>query len=127
MLVRPRSFGGSLPTARRVWPAAVLLASIAPLAHAAAPPQPICSRNEVLDVVAGSIAQRGVATRIIPSSVGEIPTASPDLFRCSVRVQTTFYDTNRYGTVPQVRLSILQFTVRAGRNGLFVDDVGDLR
>jgi len=116
-----------LPTARRVWPAAVLLASIASLAHAAAPPQPICSRNEVLDVVAGSIAQRGVATRIIPSSVGEIPTASPDLFRCSVRVQTTFYDTNRYGTVPQVRLSILQFTVRAGRNGLFVDDVGDLR
>ena len=105
----------------------MVLAGAASLAQAAVPPRPICSRNEILDVVADSIAQRGVSSVIMPGSVGEIPTASPDLFRCSVRIQTTYYDTNRYGAVPQVRLSILQFTVRAGRNGLFVDDVGDAR
>ncbi len=105
----------------------MVFASIASLALAAVPPRPICSRHEVLDVVADSIAQRGVSSVIMPGSVGEIPTASPDLFRCSVRIQTTYYDTNRYGAVPQVRLSILQFTVRAGRNGLFVDDVGEPR
>ncbi len=103
------------------------LAGMGSLAQAAAPPQPVCARNEVLDVVADDIAQRGVTTVIMPGSVGEIPTARPDTFRCSVRVQTTYFDTNRYGTVPQVRLSILEFTVRAGRNGLFVDAVGEPR
>lgn len=116
-----------MPLARRIWPAAIVLACLGSLAQAEAPPRPICSRNEVLDVVADAIAQRGAATVIMPGSVGEIPTASPDLFRCSVRVQTTYYDTNRYGAVPQVRLSILQFTVRAGRNGLFVDAVDEPR
>lgn len=104
-----------------------MLAGLGSPAQAAVPPQPVCSRAEVLNVVANDIAQRGVTAVIVAGSVGEIPTARPDTFRCSVRVQTTYYDTNRYGTVPQVRLSILQFTVRAGRNGLFVDAVGDPR
>lgn len=105
----------------------MVLAGLGSLAQAAVPPRPICGSNEVLNVVADDIAQRGVTAVIVPGSVGEIPTARPDMFRCSVRVQTTYFDTNRYGGVPQVRLSILEFTVRAGRNGLFVDTMGEPR
>lgn len=104
-----------------------ILAGLVPLAHAAEPPRPVCGRNEVLDVVAGDIAQRGLDAVILPGSVGQIPTALPDTVRCAVRLQTTLFDTNRFGTVPQFRLSVLDYTVRAGRNGLFVDVAGDPR
>lgn len=113
-----------MPAAPHVWPLALLLAVVGPLAQAAEPPRPVCSRNEVLDVVADDIAQRGIDAVILPGSVGEVPTALPDTVRCAVRIQATSFDTNRFGTVPQVRLSILDYTVRAGRNGLFVDVAG---
>lgn len=116
-----------MPAAPRFWPVALILAGLGPLAQAAEPPQPVCSRNEVLDLVADDIAQRGISAVILPGSVGEIPTVLPDTVRCSIRVQTTYFDTNRFGTVPQVRLSVLDYTVRAGRNGLFVDVAGNPR
>jgi len=94
-------------------------------AHAA--PPPVCSRIEVLDVVANEIARRGVSAVIVPGYFGEILTPTANTVLCSVRVHSTFYDTNRFGNVPQVRLSTLEFTVRAGRNGLFVDGVGEPR
>ena len=78
-------------------------------------------------MVADDIAQRGLNAVILPGSVGQIPTAMPDTVRCAVRLQTTFFDTNRFGGVPQVRLSVLNYTVRAGRNGLFVNVTGDPR
>ncbi len=87
-------------------------------------PRPVCGRNEVLSVVADDIARRGVAAVILPGAVGEAPDYVPGTIRCAVRLQTTFFDTDRYGTVPQVRFSVLEFTVRAGRNGLFVDAIG---
>lgn len=121
-----------MPAASRFWLAASILAGpiligLSPLAQAGEPPQPVCGRNEVLDVVADDIAQRGLDAVILPGSVGQIPGALPDTVRCAVRLQTTFFDTNRFGTVPQVRLSVLNYTVRAGRNGLFVDVAGDPR
>jgi len=97
---------------------------LAASAHAGVLPGPICDRNEVLDIVADQIARRGVAAIIVPGYIGEIPSFAPNTVRCSVRLQTTFYDTNQFGNVPQVRLSTLDFTVRAGRNGLFVDAIG---
>jgi len=81
----------------------------------------------VLDMVAEDIARRGLDAVIVPGSVGEGPTSDLNAFRCAVRLQTTYYDTNRYGYVPQVRLLLLQFTVHARRNGLFVDEIGDPR
>lgn len=113
-----------MPAAPRFWPAALILAGIGPLAQAAEPPRPVCGRNEVLDVVADDIAQRGIDAVILPGSVGQIPTALSDTVRCSVRFQATYFDTNRFGAMPQVRLSVLDYTVRAGRNGLFVDVAG---
>ena len=78
-------------------------------------------------MVADDIAQRGLNAVIVPGSVGEGPTADLSIFHCAVRLQTTYYDTNRYGYVPQVRLLLLQYTVHARHNGLFVDAVGDPR
>ncbi len=87
----------------------------------------MCGRNEVLDVVADDIAQRGIDAVILPGSVGQIPTALPGTVRCSVRLQVTFFDTNRFGAAPQVRLSVQDYAVRAGRNTLFVDVAGSPR
>ena len=103
------------------------LAGFGPPARAAEPPRPVGGRNEVLDVVADDIAGRGLNAVILPGSVGQVPSALPDTVRCAVWLQTTFFDTNRFGAVPQVRMSVLDYTVRAGRNGLFVDVAGDPR
>ena len=103
------------------------LAGLGLPARAAEPPRPVCGRNEVLDVVADDIAGRGLDAVILSGSVGQVPTALPDTVRCAVRLQTTFFDTNRFGEVPQLRLLVLDYTVRAGRNGLFVDVTGDPR
>lgn len=120
-----------MPATPRFRPAALILAAgfagLAPPAQAAEPPRPVCARNEVLDVVADDIAQRGINAVILPGSVGQVPTALPDTVRCAVRLQATFFDTNRFGAAPQVRLSVLDYTVRAGRNGLFVDVAGNPR
>ena len=116
-----------MPAASRSWLAAAIFAALGPPAHAGEPPRPVCGRNEVLDVVADDIAQRGLDAVILPGSVGQIPGALPDTVRCAVRLQATVFDTNRFGAVPQYRLSVLDYTVRAGRNGLFVDVAGDPR
>ena len=116
-----------MPHARLAWLAAAILAGMVLSAQAAPLPGPVCGRNEVLSAVADDIARRGVDAVIVPGDVGEAPAAIPDTVRCSVRLQTVFYDTDRYGYAPQVRLSILEFTVRAGRNGLFVDTTGGPR
>ena len=63
----------------------------------------------------------------MPGGIGEIPPASPGPVRCAVRVRTTHFDTNRFGYAPQYKLSVLEFTVRVARNGLFVDVAGGPR
>ena len=105
----------------------MVLTGLGPAARAEVPPQPVCGRNEVLDVVADDVARRGVDAVIVRGGVGEAPAAAPNTVRCSVRLQTVFYDTDRYGYVPQVRLSIVEFTVHTGRNGLFVDAISKPR
>ena len=108
----------------------MLLAILFGLGHqvrAAPPPVPVCARNEVLDIVADDVARRGIAATIVPGSIGQVPTARPSTVRCAVRLQTTYYDTDRYGVVPQVRLTTVEYSVRAGRNGLFVEDLGPPR
>lgn len=111
--------------------AALLLAGggavLGPPAWAGEPPRPVCGRPEVLDVVADDLAGRGIDAAILGNSVGQVPTALSDTVRCSVRLQTALFDTNRFGSVPQRRLSVLDYTVRVGRNGLFVDVVGGPR
>ncbi|MBC7801173.1 MAG: hypothetical protein H7Z10_11170 [Gemmatimonadaceae bacterium] len=97
------------------------------MAHAADRLPSVCGRPEVLGVVADDIARGGTDTVIIPGDFGEVPTAQPDTVRCAVRVNTRIVDTNRFGYVPQDRQSIVEFSVRTGRNGLFVDDIGAVR
>ena len=110
----------------RVWSCCLALFATAPT-YAAVLPGPVCGRNEVLDIVADDIARRGVSAVILPGAIGETPTARPDTVRCAAWVETVFYDTNRYGVVPQRRLSTIEFNVRTGRNGLFVDAISPLR
>ena len=61
-------------------------------------------QNEVLDVVADDIAGRGLNAVILPSSVGQVPSALPDTVHRAVWLETTFFDTTRVGKVPQVGL-----------------------
>lgn len=112
---------------RRIAAAAALVLGLLPAACAAGLPQPVCSRIEVLDVVADDLARRGIRAAIVPGSTGEIPTALPDTVRCAVQLETTFYDTNLHGPIPLARLSVVEYSVRAGRNGLFVEAVSALR
>lgn len=116
-----------MPHARYVWFAIALLGSRPAAAQAMIAPGLLCSRPEVLDVVAVDIARGGMPRVIVPGEIGEAPTGRPDTVRCAVRISTQFYDTNQFGFAPQYRLSILEFTVRSGRNGLFVDALGTPR
>ena len=106
--------------ARHIGGVGLLLASAA----CAAPPPPVCSQSEVLRVVADDMARQGAPASFVLGTAGEIPTARPDIVRCAVQVQATTYDTNRYGYAPLARLSTVEYSVRAGRNGLFVQDIG---
>ena len=116
-----------MPDIRHAWLLALALAGVGCAANAGSLPQPVCGRNEVLDLVADDFVRRGVDAVIVPGIVGETPVFRSNAVRCSVRLQTTSYDTDRFGTVPQVHLSILEFTVHPGHNGLFVDAIGNPR
>ena len=87
----------------------------------------VCARAEVLDIVADDIARRGTATLIVPGDFGQVPTARPDTVRCAVRVSTRTIDTNSRGYVPLDQISIVEFSVRTGENGLFVGAVEPVR
>lgn len=80
----------------------------------------VCARVEVLDQVAEILAQRGSPAQIEAGGVGEIPTSEIQTVRCAVRLNTRFYDTDRYGYEPQYRAADFQYFVRTRRNGLFV-------
>lgn len=90
------------------------------------PLQPVCSQAAVLAVVADDIVRSGVDAVIVPGDIGEVATGLPNIVRCAVRLRTTYFDTNRFGYAPQTRFSVLEFTVRSGRNSLFVDTAGAL-
>ena len=68
---------------------------------ARAHPGPVCGSPEVLRVVEQLVAERGLAAVIDPGSVGEGPTARPQTVLCAVRLHGEFYDTDRFGPVPQ--------------------------
>lgn len=91
----------------------------------AADPGPVCGRPEVLDMVAEILARRGTPA-LIEAGAGEIPTREANTVRCAVRLNTRFYDTDRYGYVPQYRAATFQYLVRAGQNGLFVTAADEL-
>ena len=105
----------------------VLLAVIVPAIAWAQPPEPVCGREGVLAIVAAEVSGRRLGAELVAGPVGEIPTSLPGSVRCAAPVRVTFFDTNQHGGVPQVRLSVVEYTVRTGRNGLFVDAVGDIR
>ena len=84
---------------------------------------PVCNSPEVLEVIARMSAARGRDARIEPGPAGQIPTEQPHTVLCAVRVLERFYDTNRFDLAPQYRHQVYEFTVRRGRNGLFVDAV----
>ena len=106
-------------------PLQVRLAYLAVVLSLAASPSPatnpgsVCSRPEVLDMVAEMLARRGTPA-LIEAGVGEIPTREANTVQCAVRLNTRFYDTDRYGYVPQYRAATFQYLVRTGQNGLFV-------
>lgn len=107
------------------WPACVALLLLASCADG--PPAPVCGLPNVLTVVESDLIARGLRASLLPGPVGEVPQSVqggvPASVRCAAPVEVTHYDTNRYGGTPQVRLSSVEYTVRAGRNGLFVDAI----
>lgn len=103
---------------------AVLAAPVAAPVAALADAGPVCGRPEVLDVVDGILAARGSAARIEAGMVGQAPAANPAAALCAVRLLDRYYDTSRFGPVPQYVERTFRFTVRRARNGLFVDASG---
>ena len=97
--------------------------AIAASGAVAAHPGPVCGSPEVLGIIARLVAAQGNAAQIEPGPAAQVPTASPQTVLCAVRVLETFYDTNRFDLVPQYQHKIYEFTVRQGRNGLFVEAV----
>lgn len=94
--------------------------SFAGLPSLASDAGPVCGRPEVLEKVADILAQRGSPARIELGGIGEIPTSEARTVRCAVRLNTRFYDTDRYGYTPQHHAATFHYLVRAGHNGLFV-------
>lgn len=86
-------------------------------------PLSVCGRPEVLEVVADDLARKGPGTTLVAGNFGEVPGLQAGTVRCSVQVSTRYFDTNRFGYIPQIRQAIIGYTVRMGRNGLFVDAI----
>lgn len=70
-------------------------------------------------MVAEILTRRGTPA-LIEAGAGEVPTREANTVRCAVRLNTRFYDTDRYGYAPQYRAATFQYLVRTGQNGLFV-------
>ena len=109
---------------------AVLFAVLAVPAPGLSQPGPVCASPEVLDQVARIIAATGSTARIELvvggqgvaglAGLGQAPAAQPHTVACAVRLFDWAYDTSRHGLVPQPRERTYAFTVRRGRNALFV-------
>ncbi len=109
---------------------AVLLAVLAAPAPGLCQPAPVCASPEVLDQVARIIAATGSTARIELvagergvaelAGLGQAPAAQPHTVACAVRLLDWVHDTSRYGLAPQPRERTYAFTVRRGRNALFV-------
>ena len=81
----------------------------------------MCARPEVLDRVIESLRAQGSRANLLPGDIGQVPGTLPHTVRCAVRLQQFIFDTTRLGPVPEWRVATYGFTVRQGRNGLFVD------
>ncbi len=81
----------------------------------------ICVKPEVLDRVAEILQAQGSRAQVLVDGVAEIPGLLPHTVNCAVLLRQIVYDTDRHGYVPDGRTVKYGFTVRQGRNGLFVD------
>lgn len=80
---------------------------------------PVCESPEVLARVAGVLGARGRAGVLVPLA-GQVPTALPEVVSCAVTLREVTYDTDRFGLSPITHEQLIGYTVRRGRNGLFV-------
>lgn len=97
-------------------------------------PGPVCANPDVLDRIARIIATSGSTGRmengaiefgaIDLSLVRQVPSAQPNTVACAVGLVGWTYDTGRYGSVPRRWERTYSFTVRRGRNALFVELLG---
>lgn len=79
----------------------------------------VCESPEVLARVAGVLGARGRAGVLAPLA-GQVPTALPEVVSCAVMLREVSYDTDRCGLRPITHEQSIEYTVRRGRNGLFV-------
>ena len=94
-------------------------------------PGPVCANPDVLDRIARIIATSGStgdgkigATElgaIDLALVRQVPFAQLNTVACIVTFVVWTYDTGRYGHVPRRWDRTYSFTVRRGRNALFVE------
>ena len=89
-------------------------------AHAAAPFVRACAEPEVLILVAERLARAGIPQTLEASTVGQVPGVRSGFIECAVRVHAAIFDTPRYGAVPLDQVSVYRYTLRLGRNGVFV-------
>ena len=105
---------------------ASLLVALAAPTPVLCQPRPVCADPDVLDRINRIIAESGSTAHMELGAielgwVGQAPVAQLNTVACAVRLVEWAYDTSRYGPVPRRWERIYSFTVRRGRNALFVE------
>lgn len=95
------------------------LAATTPV-HASALLRPVCAEPEVLLLVAERLRRAGIPQTLEANTAGQIPGLRSGMVECAVRVHTAVFDTTRYGRVPVDVVSTYRYSLRLGRNGVFV-------
>lgn len=104
----------------RICPPVVLLLATFAQAHANEQAVLLCAQPQVLSLVAERLGRAGMVQSIEAGPVGQVPGGQPDLVNCAVRVRAVAFDTTRFGRAPVETLSVYSYTLRLGRNGVFM-------
>jgi hypothetical protein len=106
------------------WLALAALAAIALAAPAVAHERgPVCREPSVVDEMTREVRAQAYYTDVNPALVTEQPTADANVVRCQVCVQSTPYETLRYGDQPIRACLAHGFEVRIVPAGFVVRDL----
>ncbi len=107
------------------WAAIAVLTSVCPTVAANEPhaPASICHRDELLDSVDRTMAERIAYGQVDRATIIEQPTQDPRVVRCDACLVVFTYDTRVYGARPAMHCQALHFDVQSLTDGYRVLDV----
>lgn len=84
---------------------------------------PVCRQPSVVDEMTRQVRDHDYYTQVDPRLITETPTAEPNVVRCQVCVQSTPYDTIRFGDQPIRRCLANGFEIQILPHGFVVRDL----